>query len=65
MFPLLQKDGLAIATFALTGFFITLCHGFAMFEPVRASGMIKNQRQSPKPIEKNQVSHQNHSSLLI
>lgn len=55
MFPLLQKDGLSIATGALTGFFITLSHGIDMFEPVRISGMVKSQRQSPKPIENNQV----------
>jgi len=54
MFPLLQKDGLSIATGALSGFFITVLHGLDMFKPGVILESKKSQR-SPKPIQKNQV----------
>ena len=58
MFPLLQKDLLAIPTLALSAFYLILCHFFELFEPVRQALQVPTQkgaRPSPKPLNKDQV----------
>ena len=58
MFPLLQKDLLAIPTLALSAFYLILCHFLELFEPVRQALQApaqKGARPSPKPLNKDQV----------
>lgn len=58
MFPLLQKDELAIPALALSVMFIVMCHFFDFFEPVRQvlqGSSQKGSRPSPKPLDKNEV----------
>ena len=62
MFPLLQKDQLAIAALALSAFFLILSHFQEFFEPVRHGQQTpaqKGARPSPKPLDKNQVRQRN------
>lgn len=58
MFPLLQKDLLAIPAVALSAFFLIFCSFCGFFEPVmqvNANPVVKGSRPSPKPLDKNQV----------
>ena len=59
MFPLLQKDLLAIPAAALSAFFLILSNFVGFFEPVmqvNVNPVAKGSRPSPKPLDKNQVS---------
>ncbi len=58
MFPLLQKDLLALPTLALSAFFLILSHFLELFEPVRQIAQVsaqKGARPALKPLDISQV----------